>query len=54
MKIIISAIIILTHLFSQDLFTKGVEEYNKRAIDSDGLIASSIYIDKSINLLIIK
>ena len=48
MKIIIYGIFILTHLFSEDLFKQGVEEYNKRATGSDGLIASSTYIDKSI------
>ena len=50
MKIIIMGIIILTNLFSQDLFDQGVEEYNKRAIGANGLLASNIHIDNSISL----
>jgi len=49
MRIIIT-LIMLAHLFSQDLFKEGVVEYNRRSINSEGLYASVIHIDKAIKL----
>ena len=37
-------------LFTQSLFEQGIVEYNNRSMDSKGLLASTVYIDKAINL----
>ena len=43
-------ILIISNIFSQSVFEEGINEYNKRSIDSKGLYASVTHIDKAINL----
>lgn len=50
MKNIISVILLLSSLFSNNLFEEGINEYYKRDIGSEGLYASSVHINKAINL----
>ena len=50
MKKIIILTFIISNIFCESFFNQGVLEYNNRSIDSEGLSASNIHIDKAINL----
>ena len=50
MKNSLCIFIVLSLLYSQSLFEEGIVEYNNRAMDSDGLLASTKHIDKAISL----
>jgi len=50
MKSSLYIFIVLSFLCAQSLFEEGIIEYNNRAMGSDGLLASTEYIDKAISL----
>ena len=50
MKNYIIILVCLSFLFSENFLEQGIIEYNNRSIGSNGLSASSIYINKAIDL----
>ena len=48
MKYLFKILLINAYLFSQSNFEKGMKYYNSRSDDSNGIIASEVYIDSAI------